>query len=158
MLVEDVLDHAKIEAGVFLLNEEVFTMSECIGEIQELFTLQINGKGLQLNIEIQEKLKNLPILSDKQRIKQVIMNLISNCLKFTNRGSISIQVFEQLNQEELKIDEEYKNSQVSRYYEESKFNEEFIKDKKQISTGRDLILKFSELSNEENIDAQGKHD
>ncbi|CAI2383219.1 unnamed protein product [Moneuplotes crassus] len=92
MLVEDILDHAKIESGVFQINEEAFTMTQCIQEIQEVFTLQADGKGIELIIDIQENLKELPILSDKQRLKQVLLNLASNSLKFTDHGSITIKI------------------------------------------------------------------
>ncbi|CAI2382514.1 unnamed protein product [Moneuplotes crassus] len=109
MLVEDILDHAKIESGVFRINEEEFTMTQCINEIYEVFSLQTNGKGLELKINIEEKLRNMPILSDKQRIKQVLMNLISNALKFTDTGSITVEVSESNNElEESKIHEERK--------------------------------------------------
>ncbi|CAI2387449.1 unnamed protein product [Moneuplotes crassus] len=113
MLVEDILDHAKIESGVFQINEDIFTMTQCIQEIQEVFILQASGKGLELIINIDDRLQNLSILSDKQRIKQVLMNLISNALKFTDRGSITIEVSEHRD-----VLEE------SKCYEESKFAED----------------------------------
>ncbi|CAI2379482.1 unnamed protein product [Moneuplotes crassus] len=122
MLVEDILDHAKIESGVFQINEEVFTMTECIKEIKEVFILQANGKGLELKMNIQDKLKKLPIFSDKQRLKQVLMNLVSNSLKFTDRGFITIDISEKSDLEESKVFEESKS------YEERQFLDNSLED------------------------------
>ncbi|CAI2386732.1 unnamed protein product [Moneuplotes crassus] len=120
MLVEDILDNAKIESGVFQINEEVFTITQCINEIQEVFTLQAAGKRLELRINIQDKLKELPILSDKGRIKQVIMNLVSNALKFTDRGSITIEIHEKRNQEESKMFGSLDSLEESKFLENSR--------------------------------------
>ena len=114
MLVEDILDHAKIESGTFQINEEVFTMTQCIQDIQEVFILQMDGKGLEFKIDIQDQLRELPILSDKGRLKQVIMNLVSNSLKFTDRGSITVEVYEKLNQRRFSISEESKIMEESK--------------------------------------------
>ncbi|CAI2384835.1 unnamed protein product [Moneuplotes crassus] len=124
MLVEDILDHAKIDSGVFQINEEVFTITQCLHEIQEVFTLQADGKGLELRIDIQDKLKELPIMSDKSRLKQVIMNLVSNALKFTDRGSITIEIYERLNQLELQDFEESKSAEQNSYKDHFRQNSE----------------------------------
>ncbi|CAI2384720.1 unnamed protein product [Moneuplotes crassus] len=143
MLVEDILDHAKLESGVFQINEEVFTITQCLNEIQEVFTLQADGKGLELRIDIQDKLKELPIMSDKGRLKQVIMNLVSNALKFTDRGSITIEICERLNQQELQNYEESKSA------EQNSFKDHFIQ-----NSGCDI----AELPYEDLADIQSRHD
>ncbi|CAI2376732.1 unnamed protein product [Moneuplotes crassus] len=109
MLVEDILDHAKIESGVFQINNEIFTMTQCLQEIQEVFVLQARGKGLELIIEMEDKLKELPVQSDKGRLKQVLMNLVSNALKFTDRGAITIQIHEKHPEQQRRPIEESKS-------------------------------------------------
>ncbi|CAI2371689.1 unnamed protein product [Moneuplotes crassus] len=148
MLVEDILDHAKLESGVFQINEEVFTITECLHEIQEVFTLQADGKGLQLRIDIQDKLRELPIMSDKGRLKQVIMNLVSNALKFTDRGSITIEIREKQNEEESKHAEESKFSESGQFC-----NQEYFCDMKNIDKDGSL-----ELPSETSNNIQSRHD
>ena len=88
-LTEDILDFAKIEAGMFKLNERSFNLSDLISEIVFIFDFQWTQKGIKLFIQ-DEKVKNVSFCSDPDRIKQILMNLISNAYKFTNEGSITL--------------------------------------------------------------------
>jgi signal transduction histidine kinase len=89
-LIDDILDLSKIEAGTIKINKSDFLVPELINEIHDIFIFQITQKKLELNIHIGERLKNNVINSDRHRIKQVFLNLISNALKFTFQGEIFI--------------------------------------------------------------------
>ena len=91
-LVEDILDLSKIESGVFEIEKTVFSFMDLFAEVKEIFELQANGKGLNLEFNIEKPLRNIKVLSDQQRLKQILLNLISNSLKFTDRGSIKINL------------------------------------------------------------------
>ncbi|CAI2382460.1 unnamed protein product [Moneuplotes crassus] len=91
-LVEDILDHAKIESGVFEIHEQVFKFNTLMDEVRDIFELQTLNKGIDLTFYIAPEVDNLFMKTDKQRIKQVLLNLISNSLKFTDRGAIQISL------------------------------------------------------------------
>mmetsp|Transcript_8817 Transcript_8817/g.7797 ORF Transcript_8817/g.7797 Transcript_8817/m.7797 type:complete len:203 (+) Transcript_8817:360-968(+) len=91
-LVEDILDHAKIEAGMFEIQEVGFMTSELFNEVKEIFELQTSMKKIALIFELENNLEDIQIISDKQRIKQVLLNLISNALKFTDQGFIKVKL------------------------------------------------------------------
>ncbi|CAI2386510.1 unnamed protein product [Moneuplotes crassus] len=91
-LVEDILDFSKIEAGVFEVHETVFTFKELFGEAKSIFEMQTQMKGINLNFQMDDAFIELKIKSDKQRVKQILLNLISNALKFTDRGFINVNL------------------------------------------------------------------
>lgn len=80
---------------MFEIHEVEFTFGELLEEVMNIFELQLKGKGLELRIKIDEILKSMPIKSDKQRLKQILLNLISNALKFTDKGYIQIKIKEE---------------------------------------------------------------
>lgn len=89
-LVEDILDHAKIESGMFEIQDVTFRLNDLLHEVHEIFELQAASKKIYLEVKTDEFLNDLNIKSDKQRLKQVLLNLISNALKFTDKGYIKI--------------------------------------------------------------------
>ena len=91
-LVEDILDLAKIEAGTFSLNEQPFTVSSLVKEIEYIFAFLWAHKGITFKIEADRELLESIFWSDMGRIKQVIINLISNACKFTLEGSVTLQI------------------------------------------------------------------
>ncbi|CAI2380877.1 unnamed protein product [Moneuplotes crassus] len=91
-LVEDILDFSKIEAGVFETERIKFTFDELFDEINSMFEIQTRMKHLDFVFEADESLLQLNVKSDKQRLKQILMNLVSNSIKFTDRGSIKIEL------------------------------------------------------------------
>ena len=89
-LIEDILNLSKLEAGTFFTTISSFSVVDVIDEVTEIFEPQWAQKRLQLNVDIDADLQEIKIDSDRGRIKQVILNLMSNAFKFTFRGSISI--------------------------------------------------------------------
>lgn len=106
-LINDVLDMSKIEAGKIALNPKNCDLLPLLDSLQEMFALKAKSKGLVLNIQ---KSSQLPshIRVDESRLRQVLINLLTNALKFTDVGSVALRVFTQplpapfsLNQETL---------------------------------------------------------
>ena len=88
-LTEDILDFAKIEAQMFTLNERPFIIEDLIKDITFIFDFQCKQKGLKLEVN-SRGLDKVEFCSDVGRIKQILVNLLSNAYKFTNEGSITI--------------------------------------------------------------------
>lgn len=88
-LINDILDLSKIEAGQMALNFETFNIEEVIDDVMKLEKLAASNKGLHLDSEVAPDIG--PIVSDKHRIQQVILNLLNNAVKFTNEGVIKIR-------------------------------------------------------------------
>jgi signal transduction histidine kinase len=95
-LIDDILDLSKIEAGTFVINNFHFEISELINEVKDLFSYQCQQKKIKFWIHWNQILKYTSILSDKGRIKQILLNLISNALKFTFEGSITVSISQEL--------------------------------------------------------------
>ena len=93
-LVEDILDLAKIEAGTFSLNEQLFSINTLVQDMQFVFEFEWTQKGIYFKVEIDEGLSNSSFCSDIGRIKQVLYNLISNAWKFTIQGGIILRINE----------------------------------------------------------------
>ncbi len=91
VLIEDILDFSLIEAGQLRINIESFSIIELIKDVHS--THSINAALKQINLKIVNELsEDLEIKSDKYRIRQILNNLVSNAIKFTNEGTINIGV------------------------------------------------------------------
>lgn len=88
-LINDVLDMAKIEAGRMNLNPEKFLLIELLEEVTSITSPLASEKNLALFIEPESDL-GISIYADRTRIRQVMINLVNNAMKFTERGKISI--------------------------------------------------------------------
>ena len=90
-LINDVLDLSKIEAGKLQLNPQGTDIAELADEIVTLFEPMAEAKRLVLRSEIDEAGLE-PVAIDAQRLRQILMNLISNAVKYTERGEIVVSV------------------------------------------------------------------
>ncbi|WP_223583711.1 PAS domain S-box protein [Sphingobacterium sp. GVS05A] len=90
-IINDVLDFSKIEAGKMELEIEQTDLNELIIQLNKLFNVQITGKGLEFHLNIAPEVPSY-IWTDGLRIKQVLMNLMSNAIKFTAKGKITFQI------------------------------------------------------------------
>jgi signal transduction histidine kinase/CheY-like chemotaxis protein/ligand-binding sensor domain-containing protein len=90
-VINDILDFSKIESGKMELEEKDFDLRTCIEEVLDLFASKAAKSGLDLIYEIDY---NVPsqIIGDSLRLRQVIMNLVSNAIKFTHSGEIFVGV------------------------------------------------------------------
>ena len=83
-LINDVLDMSKIESGKLELEAVDFSLEQLLREIGDLITPQMEGKGIDYRAEVQ--VRSPWVYGDQLRLKQVLVNLLSNALKFTPRG------------------------------------------------------------------------
>ncbi len=90
-LINDILDIAKIESGRETLNELSFDLSVFIDEITDLFQSRIIEKGLFFTLEENDDLPRY-VKSDKAKLRQVLINLLGNALKFTETGGLTLRV------------------------------------------------------------------
>ena len=90
-LINEVLDLSKIEAGKTELNPHDFDLYNLLNTTQEILKLKAEKKGLQLLLQLHP---NTPqyIRTDERKLRQVLINLLNNALKFTTHGSVSIRV------------------------------------------------------------------
>ncbi|VAW93606.1 sensory box histidine kinase/response regulator [hydrothermal vent metagenome] len=91
VVINDILDFSKIEAGKMELENSPFNLNKIITDIISLFRSKASEKNIQLIANIEE---NCPtdLMGDSLRIKQVLQNLVSNAIKFTEQGSIKINI------------------------------------------------------------------
>ncbi|BAQ60400.1 ammonium transporter [Geminocystis sp. NIES-3708] len=91
-LINNVLDLSKIEAGKMTLNEKNFDLYTLMNEIEDLLQLKAEEKELQLNFERDE---NVPryIRTDETKLRQVLINLTNNAIKFTEEGGVNVLVY-----------------------------------------------------------------
>jgi signal transduction histidine kinase/DNA-binding response OmpR family regulator len=89
-LINNVLDLSKIEAGRVTLNEKNFDLHRLLDDIHDMFQLKAADKGLQLLLEPAE---NLPryLRADELKLRQILINLVNNALKFTSTGGICVR-------------------------------------------------------------------
>ena len=89
-LIEDILDLSRMDSGTFKTNFTNFLIPELLDEIYDIFELQCSQKKIGFNINTDNQLKENEVCTDRGRVKQILLNLISNSFKFTFHGSISI--------------------------------------------------------------------
>ena len=91
-VINDILDFSKIESGKMELDDQVFDLQQCVENIMDLFASAASGKGLDLLYEIDYRLP-LQITGDRHRLTQILANLMSNAIKFTNEGEVFVKVY-----------------------------------------------------------------
>lgn len=89
-LVNDILDISQLEVGKFKLTEQPFNVSEILQECIEVMKYQYENKGIALRLK---STCLINIRNDKNRLKQVVINLLSNALKFTSKGYVKITTY-----------------------------------------------------------------
>ena len=91
VLINDILDLAKVDAGKMTFEQTPFNMVQSISSILHLFEPRIDEKNLILVKEYDEKIPKV-LIGDSVRLHQIILNLVSNAVKFTSQGKITIRV------------------------------------------------------------------
>ncbi|HWQ30622.1 MAG TPA: PAS domain S-box protein, partial [Negativicutes bacterium] len=90
-LINDILDLSRIEAGYTKLNNKAFSLRDLLDDMQRMFGLRAGEKGLQLYIEGQEELPG-NVIADEAKLRQVLINLIGNAIKFTVAGGVGVRL------------------------------------------------------------------
>ena len=90
-IINDILDYSKVESGNIELENHFFDLNKCIEDSYKIFTKQALEKNLHLHYHIQE---NVPINieADSTRIRQILVNIIGNSIKFTEKGEVFTSV------------------------------------------------------------------
>ncbi len=90
-IINDILDFAKIESGQMTLETRPFNLRECIEDILALLSAKVDGVNVELLLRIQPGLPSC-YEGDVGRIRQVLLNIVGNAIKFTQKGHVSIDV------------------------------------------------------------------
>ncbi len=98
-IIDDILDFSKIEAGKMEMEEHPFTLKAISREVSDLYGPKCAEKMLQLHVHVDEHGAST-VLGDALRLKQVIFNLVSNAIKFTAEGSITLEMESELQEGE----------------------------------------------------------
>jgi two-component system sensor histidine kinase/response regulator len=90
-VINDILDFSKIEAGKLELEEVAFSLTDCVEGALKTLALRANQRGLELLCDIAAEVP-YTVRGDPGRIRQVLLNLVGNALKFTEEGEVGIRV------------------------------------------------------------------
>lgn len=90
-IINDILDISKIESGLITLEKCALDLPEVVTEVYEMFLPKAATKGIDLRLHLDDGVKNI-YLGDPTRTRQILSNLVSNALKFTEKGFIEIRV------------------------------------------------------------------
>jgi PAS domain S-box-containing protein len=89
-VINDILDFSKIEAGKLLLDREVFDLRESLGDTMKSFALRADQQGLELACQIHADVPR-HVVGDYHRLRQIVVNLVGNAIKFTDRGDVVLE-------------------------------------------------------------------
>ena len=90
-IVDDILDYSKLEAGKLTLETVGLNLRETLDAVMRLMEKNAEAKGLKLSLSIDPSVR-LAVRGDPVRLRQVLTNLVSNALKFTDRGMVNVNV------------------------------------------------------------------
>lgn len=88
-IVGNILDFSKIEAGRMELRPERFSLNELLDEIRGLFSVDAQRRGLGLSVKLEPEAP-FQVMTDRNHLRQVLINLVGNALKYTETGSVSL--------------------------------------------------------------------
>ena len=90
-IINDILDFSKIESGKLELESHPFELHTCIEEALDLLAPKAAEKGLDLSYEVDDTIPKI-LVGDVTRVRQILVNLVSNAVKFTHTGEVAIRV------------------------------------------------------------------
>jgi len=90
-LINDILDFAKIEAGKLDIAQEVFCLPDVVENVRAMFLKPATEKNIHLHYNVDDKIPS-EVIGDGNRLKQILVNLTGNAMKFTEQGEVSITV------------------------------------------------------------------
>jgi CheY-like chemotaxis protein/nitrogen-specific signal transduction histidine kinase len=91
VLIDGLLDMAKIEAGKIILRRDPLPFPEFIDQLVQMFDLLAEAKGLALKLEIVDPLPAV-VMTDEKRLRQILINLLSNAIKYTDKGAVTLRI------------------------------------------------------------------
>jgi signal transduction histidine kinase len=90
-IIDDILDFSKIEARKLILTTAQFNLRQCLEQVVAALSVKANEKGLALGFLLGSDVPEV-VSGDASRVRQVLLNLLGNAIKFTSRGTVSISV------------------------------------------------------------------
>ncbi len=90
-IINDILDYNRLESGKIILVKRDFSLKNLMNKLFKIFSLSLKKKGLQLNYSYDENLGD-SFIGDEIRISEIISNLIANAIKFTDAGTITVDI------------------------------------------------------------------
>jgi signal transduction histidine kinase/DNA-binding response OmpR family regulator len=90
-LINDILDFSKIDAGKVDLEEIGFSLRDCVGDTLKTLALRAHKKGIELAYDIPQEVPD-NLVGDPSRLRQIIVNIVGNGIKFTEKGEVVVQV------------------------------------------------------------------
>lgn len=90
-IIDDILDLSKIEAGQLVLEENKFNLKNEVNAVLDLLEIKAKGKGIKLYASFENQIPNAYI-GDQARLKQILINLTNNAIKYTKEGSVTIKI------------------------------------------------------------------
>ena len=90
-VINDILDISKIEAERLKLEQVNFKLGEVLENLMSLLGHKVNDKGLKLHIDLPAGLPSMKLIGDPTRLGQILLNLVGNAVKFTERGAITLR-------------------------------------------------------------------
>ncbi|MBI3871427.1 MAG: response regulator [Verrucomicrobia bacterium] len=90
-IINDILDFSKIEAGKMGIEKHPFSLRQCVEEVLELLAPKMSEKGIDLGQEVDEDVPD-HLLGDVTRLRQILLNLAGNAVKFTTKGEVLVRV------------------------------------------------------------------
>ena len=101
-IINDILDFSKIESGKMEIVNSEYKLGEALNDVVTMIELKAKQKGLQFDVEIDNDLPDT-LYGDDVRIKQILLNLLNNAVKYTPKGNVKLRVFGE-SQEEKRVD------------------------------------------------------
>src|SRR6185369_7139806 len=90
-VLNDILDFSKIEAGRLDLNPVEFSLQDCLDQTERMLSLQIANRKLDYSLTVADDVPDR-LVGDPDRLRQILLNLLGNAIKFTDQGGISVSV------------------------------------------------------------------
>jgi signal transduction histidine kinase/CheY-like chemotaxis protein len=93
-IINEILELSKIEAGKLEIISNTFDFYELIKDIESIFAFRCESKGIKFNLNLSSNLPKI-IKADELRLRQILINLLGNSLKFTRKGEVNLNIYEQ---------------------------------------------------------------
>ena len=90
-LINDLLDHSRLEAGKLELVRAPYNLRDLLGELADITTVQCEDLGLSFSLRVEGDLPD-PLVGDEGRLRQVLLNLLGNAIKYTREGGVTLTV------------------------------------------------------------------
>ncbi len=91
-IINDILDFSKVEAGMLELEEEPFSLRACVADTLKALSIRAQEKGLEIVLDVATDVPD-GLIGDTGRLRQILVNLVGNAIKFTPEGEVAVRVY-----------------------------------------------------------------